>query len=203
MPMSQAEAGKLGTIKARSIISAKKKQRIEEYEKDPILCLTCQTAITYENKIKKNKFCNHKCAAEFTNSCRGRKRKSRNCSVCHCSWTPVKNASRIRCENCIHKTHPKDREKIPLNELKTSGPRRRRLIEIQGQKCSICLLTEWQGKPIPVEVDHIDGDSENNTEQNLRLLCPNCHAQTDTYKGKNRGKGRHARMQRYYEGKSY
>ena len=66
MPMSQAEAGKLGTIKARSIISAKKKQRIEEYEKDPILCLTCQTAITYENKIKKNKFCNHKCAAEFT-----------------------------------------------------------------------------------------------------------------------------------------
>lgn len=43
---------------------------------------------------------------------------------------------------------------------------------------------------IPLEIDHIDGNSENNSEENLRLICPNCHSLTATYKGANRGKGR-------------
>ena len=51
--------------------------------------------------------------------------------------------------------------------------------------CSICNLSEWNGKPIPLEIDHIDGCHTNNTYTNLRAICPNCHAQTDTYKGKN------------------
>jgi hypothetical protein len=52
-------------------------------------------------------------------------------------------------------------------------------------KCSICNLTEWNGKPISLEIDHIDGCHSNNSYENLRTICPNCHAQTDTYKGKN------------------
>jgi hypothetical protein len=52
-------------------------------------------------------------------------------------------------------------------------------------QCSICKLTEWNDKPIPLEIDHIDGCHTNNTYTNLRPICPNCHAQTDTYKGKN------------------
>ena len=52
-------------------------------------------------------------------------------------------------------------------------------------KCSVCNLCEWNGKPIPLEIDHIDGCHSNNTYENLRAICPNCHAQTDTYKGKN------------------
>lgn len=51
--------------------------------------------------------------------------------------------------------------------------------------CSICKLSEWNEKPIPLEIDHIDGCHTNNTYENLRAICPNCHAQTDTYKGKN------------------
>jgi 5-methylcytosine-specific restriction endonuclease McrA len=51
--------------------------------------------------------------------------------------------------------------------------------------CSICKLSAWNGKPIPLELDHIDGCHTNNTYTNLRAICPNCHAQTDTYKGKN------------------
>ena len=43
---------------------------------------------------------------------------------------------------------------------------------------------------IPLEIDHIDGDFRNNTEDNLRLLCPNCHSLTETYKGANKGQGR-------------
>lgn len=51
--------------------------------------------------------------------------------------------------------------------------------------CSVCHLSEWNGKPIPLEIDHIDGCHSNNRYENLRAICPNCHAQTDTYKGKN------------------
>jgi 5-methylcytosine-specific restriction endonuclease McrA len=54
--------------------------------------------------------------------------------------------------------------------------------------CSSCKLDEWLGKPIALELDHINGNSSNNNLDNLRLLCPNCHAQTDTYRGKNIGK---------------
>lgn len=56
---------------------------------------------------------------------------------------------------------------------------------IKNHQCEICKITEWMGKPVPVELDHIDGNRYNNDLSNLRVLCPNCHAQTDTYSGKN------------------
>lgn len=52
-------------------------------------------------------------------------------------------------------------------------------------KCVQCKLTEWNGQPIPIQIDHINGDHWDNRLENLRFLCPNCHAQTDTYCGKN------------------
>lgn len=54
------------------------------------------------------------------------------------------------------------------------------------RKCSNCNLTKWLSKDIPLELDHINGIHEDNTLSNLRLLCPNCHALTDTYRGKNK-----------------
>ena len=59
-----------------------------------------------------------------------------------------------------------------------------------NNKCVGCNLNEWQGKPIGLEVDHIDGNYKNNNIDNLRTLCPNCHSQTDTYGSRNVGKGR-------------
>jgi len=52
-------------------------------------------------------------------------------------------------------------------------------------ECSICKITDWNGLPINMELDHIDGNRTNHMLENLRMLCPNCHSQTETYRAKN------------------
>ena len=52
-------------------------------------------------------------------------------------------------------------------------------------KCECCGLTTWLDQPIPLELHHKDGNRNNNTIENYILLCPNCHAFTDSYRGKN------------------
>lgn len=56
------------------------------------------------------------------------------------------------------------------------------LIEKFGEQCSECgIKSIWNSKPLSLQLDHIDGDSDNNYPSNLRLLCPNCHSQTETF----------------------
>lgn len=52
-------------------------------------------------------------------------------------------------------------------------------------RCECCKLDNWMGIPISLELHHIDGNRYNNTLENFQLLCPNCHAQTDSWRGKN------------------
>ena len=62
----------------------------------------------------------------------------------------------------------------------------RYLIKTFGNQCSICKCKEWQGKPIVLIVDHIDGNKYNNTIENFRLVCSNCDSQLDTFCNKKR-----------------
>lgn len=57
-------------------------------------------------------------------------------------------------------------------------------------KCSKCGIDEWQGETIVLDLDHINGDNKDNRISNLRFLCPNCHSQTDTFKGRNKNSGK-------------
>lgn len=62
------------------------------------------------------------------------------------------------------------------------------LIEKVGELCSDCGIGgRWNEKPLILQLDHIDGNSDNNFVSNLRLLCPNCHSQTDTFGSKGNG----------------
>lgn len=62
---------------------------------------------------------------------------------------------------------------------------KRALLAHRGHKCECCGLSEWLNQPIALEVHHKDGNNQNNDVNNLELLCPNCHAQTDYYRGHN------------------
>ena len=74
------------------------------------------------------------------------------------------------------------------NKIKSSAAIKA-VIAIRGHKCEYCGLSEWMGKPIPLELHHVDGKNLNSELENLKLTCPNCHALTDNYRGRNINNG--------------
>lgn len=84
-------------------------------------------------------------------------------------------------------------ECTPLEKLLTPGKNRsrcnvkKRLLQsgLLKKVCSLCGLTEWRGKPLAFNLDHADGDKLNWALENLRMVCPNCDSQQETFAGKN------------------
>lgn len=73
----------------------------------------------------------------------------------------------------------------PFDQLGMEN-RRRRVFEEQNHCCNKCGISEWQGVKIPLELEHKDGNNQNNNRENLEGLCPNCHSITDTWRGRNK-----------------
>lgn len=96
------------------------------------------------------------------------------------------NHSQTYCsKECNAKWIEERRKKFLENgQLSTNKTIRVALIERDGDICKLCSTSSmWNGKPLTLHVDHIDGNSDNNGPDNLRLLCPNCHSQLETSKG--------------------
>lgn len=91
-------------------------------------------------------------------------------------------------------TSKKSVEKIPLNEILDGKHPHFQTFKLKNKllkngifknECHICKITNWNGCELKMELDHIDGNKYNHDINNLRLLCPNCHSQTDTFRAKN------------------
>jgi len=121
------------------------------------------------------------------------------------NYATLKNfiaAHKVNTSHFIGQAHNKGKTKgngyrgpsgAPLSEIlvknnpRNSSNLRKRLISegVFSLVCSNCDLTHWLEQPISLELDHINGDRNDQRIENLRLVCPNCHAQTPTYRGKN------------------
>lgn len=193
-----------GAIRSAEISKKRKQKRIEKYNLDPILCRNCDNPLNYSKRY--NIFCGHSCAASFNNNGKVKnfttgKWAKKECKFCGKITKNPKYCS-FDCQKKFN-WNKKEKEIEETGIIPAVNTGKKYLRKIRGNKCEICNLTKWREKDIVMILDHIDGNSEDNSLKNLRLICPNCDSQTSTYKGRNKGNGRHSRRKRYAEGKSY
>lgn len=205
--MTRSEAGKLGALKSAKTNKDKYLARVSEYYQNPLVCPVCSVVIPYE-KRHDNVYCSSSCAAKRNNHVYP-KRKKKSVDASHVCKECGKQLDSIRkvfcgshCAN-VHRYNEWVRGSEALGEFLSGsdGEANRRcvkryLVNTKGRACAICGITEWMGKPAPLIVDHIDGDSTNNRIDNFRLVCGNCDMQLPTYKSKNK-KGREWRRKYY------
>lgn len=147
------------------------------------------------------KFCSRSCSAKVNNRIRSRQIKTHyGAYACvDCGKPRVNKTSSPRCSEC-HRSHRRDSTVTSwLNGsnpggsgLSLSATIRQYLLEQANYGCSLCGFNTphpVDGKTI-LEIDHINGDSSDHRPENLRVLCPNCHALTPTYRARNTGSGR-------------
>ena len=143
---------------------------------------------------RQQRFCSKSCRGHVViNSPKG-PRVTRTCYFCSSEF--VSKRSKYCSDGCKEEQAFKDGRKIDLRTALTlnspvRGVKLKAVLIREGileLKCNICNLTEWCGKPAPLQLDHKNGINTDNRLKNLRLLCANCHAQTDTFCGKNIGR---------------
>ena len=119
------------------------------------------------------------------------KKPNCDCEYCGKVFRESSGTKNRFCSLDCHVKHKWETQTIPrIEEGKGVDPStlKRYLYEKRGEVCQECGLTNsWNGKPLTLHLDHIDGNSDNNYPVNLRLLCPNCHSQTDTHGSKGYG----------------
>lgn len=132
-----------------------------------------------------------------------RKKVRPKCKHCHKECARPEG---VYCTNACQRMFEWEQRKsaaLKIGCFANASNAKRYLLEVYETTCLICGLKEWQDKPMPVTIDHINGNYKDHRIINVRLVCPNCDAQTDTYKGRSRGNGRHTRRERYQKGLRY
>lgn len=181
------------------------------FKKD-IICLNCEKCFSVSGRDKRGierKFCSQSCSATYNNKKRlkitknnkikdeGKDKGKDKCLTCSKDIKRGNKYCSLKCK--ILKEYNdyilrwKNGEETGLKgEYSISNHIKKYLFKKYNNKCALCEwceINKYTNK-IPLEVEHIDGDYKNNKEENLTLICPNCHSLTKTYKGSNKGYGR-------------
>lgn len=163
----------------------KAKKVREQYLLNPKQCLWCNTIIPYEKRLN-NIYCSRSCRTTSLNT-----KREKLVSTCLCGQ-PTKPGVKYCSTSCRDNTRIEKclKRAISNETFHNRTWLKNYLIDIRGHACETCSTTHWLSNPIPLELHHKDGKANNNNLDNLQLICPNCHAFTDSHKGKNRGNGR-------------
>lgn len=152
-----------------------------------INCLNCGISVS---DPEKKKFCSRSCSNTYNN--RRRTSKCGSCIMCDKSLRG-KMSIRLYCSRACNSEHKRVErlKKIESGEVMSDRILKTYLIDIHGEKCMKCgwnSINPTTGK-VPIELEHSDGNSLNNKLENLKLLCPNCHSLTPTFRALNKGNG--------------
>lgn len=143
-------------------------------------------------KTNNPKFCCRSCGISYNNRLKPKRTKiPKICVFCKSEFYSLHSSNQKYCnKKCLenHREHDIQTHGFGGGHYHNSTIRRY-LIKKHGNFCMICGQSgdDWNGKPITLIVDHINGKSNNNQLDNLRIVCPNCDCQLPTYKAKNKG----------------
>lgn len=171
-------------------------------------CITCNKE--FQSKYKGHKYCSRSCAVKINNSLFPKRdqiiKYDRQCKWCTKDFTS-RHPKTVYCSIKCSKEYDyseyiegwKRGENSGGTEWNISNPVKRYILRKYNNRCTKCGWNEIHSitKRSPLQINHIDGNGENHREENLELLCPNCHSLTTNYGALNIGKGRKLRRERY------
>lgn len=220
--MNKSEAGKLGAKKAAETAAKAKEERIRKYDLNPKKCLYCGSPLPYKkrhnkfcnqscsasytncfSKLKHGRYCYKDDVNDQVKKLREERKETVHCLNCGKDIGNKRHKTQKYCNSkCQHEWHYKKAveewkrgKKTGLKgEYLLANFLRKYMLEKAHYKCERCGWGEknpYTGKYV-LEIHHKDGDYTNNTEENLEVLCLNCHGMTENYKSRNKNgrKGR-------------
>jgi 5-methylcytosine-specific restriction endonuclease McrA len=177
------------------------------------VCETCKEV--HDGKYGSGRFCDSVCKNTFVASLDRSKRNKKIAETSNGKKIPRKDT---KCKYCIKifpspsaagahsfRCHSNPQNAIRAGEIEKAkikkynemtysevpkSYKRERIFNDQNGKCNKCSLDKWLGELITLEIEHKDGNHQNNARENLELLCPNCHSLTTTWRGRNKNKGK-------------